>query len=147
MPSVNPASRTKLTGICPAAQAYALAELLRLNPAPVWLLIHEESQKSAVLAEDIALFHAASPVPAKPEILTFPEAQTGELREAFHAASDRLAVLSKLRGLRSVASRAPTPLLQETLLVLTTPAALRQPVPPLADFATRETELVRGETR
>lgn len=158
MSSVNPASRTKLTGICPAAQAYALAELLRLHPAPVWLLIHEESQKSAVLAEDIALFHAASPVSAKPEILTFPEAQTGELREAFHAASDRLAVLSKLRGLRSVAGGVPSPRedaasgvraprLQETLLVLTTPAALLQPVPPLADFATRETELMRGETR
>ena len=39
------------------------------------------------------------------------------------------------------------PRLHGTLLVLTTPAALLQPVPPLADFATREAELVRGEHR
>jgi len=150
--------RTKLTGICPAAQTHALAELLRLHPAPVWVVVQEEAQKSDALAEDIALFHAANAGKAKLEILPFPEAQTGEMREAFNAASDRLAVLSRLRGLRSVGGRVPSPgedaasgvrapRLQETLLVLTTPAALLQPVPPLADFARREAELVRGEHR
>jgi len=130
--------RSKLTGICPAAQPHALAELLRRHPAPVWLVIHEEPQKTEALAEDIALFHAAAGNQAPLEILPFPEAQSGELREAFYAASDRLAVLSKLRVLRGAAANSGT------LLILTTPVALLQAVPPLADFATREVELRRG---
>ena len=133
--------RTKLTGICPAARPHALTELFRLHPAPVWLVLHEEAQKSDALAEDIALFHAAGPAPGQLDILTFPETPAGEMREAFNAASDRLAVLSRLRGGRDAALRT------RTLLVLATPAALLQPVPPPADFATRETELVRGENR
>ena len=141
MPSVDPASRTKLTGICPAAQTHALAELLRQHPAPVWLVIHEEAQQTDAFAEDITLFHAAGAGRPKLEILPFPEAQAGEMREAFNAASDRLAVLSRLRGLKGASAKSGT------LLVLTTPAALLQPVPPLADFATREAELVRGEHR
>ncbi|SDS66983.1 transcription-repair coupling factor [Opitutus sp. GAS368] len=141
MSSANSVPRTKLTGICPAAQTHALAELLRQHPAPVWLVIHEEAQKNDALAEDIALFHAANAGKVPLEILSFPEAQTGEMREAFNAASDRLAVLSRLRGLRNASAKSGT------LLVLTTPAALLQPVPPLADFATREAELVRGEHR
>jgi transcription-repair coupling factor (superfamily II helicase) len=132
------ALRTKLTGICPAAQPHALAELLRRHPAPVWLVIHEEAQKTEALAEDIALFHAAGGNKAMLEILPFPEAQGGEMREAFNAASDRLAVLSKLRGLKGTAANSGT------LLILTTPAALLQAVPPPADFATREAELRRG---
>ncbi len=141
MPESAPVLRTKLTGICPAARPHALTELFRLHPAPVWLVIHEEAQKSDALAEDIALFHAAGPAPGQLDILTFPEAQAGEMPEAFNAASDRLAVLSRLRGGRDAALRT------RTLLVLATPAALLQPVPPPADFATRETELVRGENR
>ena len=132
------ALRTKLTGICPAAQPHALAELLRRHPAPVWLVIHEEAQKTEALAEDIALFHSAGGNKAMLEILPFPEAQGGEMREAFNAASDRLAVLSKLRGLKGTAANSGT------LLILTTPAALLQAVPPPADFATREAELRRG---
>ena len=136
---------TKLTGICPAAHPHALAELLRLSPAPVWLVIHEEAARSDTLAEDIALFHRAAGGAAL-DILVFPEAQTGnrELREAFNAASDRLAVLSRLRsfgltsGLRSPSS---------ALLILATPAALLQPTPPPEDFSTRETMLYRGEAR
>ena len=131
--------RTKLTGICPAAQAHALAELLRLRPAPVWVVVHEEAQKTAALAEDIALFHSAGDSKVKLHILPFPEVQGGEMREAFTAASDRLAVLSKLRGLKEATAKSGT------LLILTTPAALLQPVPSLADFANREAELQRGE--
>jgi transcription-repair coupling factor (superfamily II helicase) len=137
--------RTKLTGICPAAQAHALAQLLGRNPAAVWLVVHEEAQKTDALAEDITLFHAAQPGKVKMEILSFPEAQTGEMREAFNAASDRLAVLSKLRAIPKSQTQNPRP--QTQLLILTTPAALLQPVPPLADFANREAELVRGEGR
>lgn len=133
--------RTKLTGICPAAQPHALTELLRQHPASVWLVVHEEAQKTDALAEDIALFHSANDPKAKLDILPFPEAQTGEMREAFNAASDRLAVLSKLRALKGATARSGT------LLILTTPAALLQPVPPLADFATREAGIRRGENR
>src|SRR5688572_26490521 len=149
MGSIPPPSapRTKLTGICPAAHSHALAELLRMHPASVWLVIHEEATRTETLAEDIALFHSAARAgPESLEVLAFPEAQTDnrEMREAFNAASDRLAVLSRLRGLKSGStSSAP----RSTLLVLTTPAALLQPVPPPADFAARETTLQRGESR
>ncbi|AOS45690.1 Transcription-repair-coupling factor [Lacunisphaera limnophila] len=138
--------RIKLTGICPAAHPHALAELLRQHPAPVWLLVHEEAARSDTLAEDIALFHAAHGSAAPLEILTFPEAQVEqrELRESFNAASDRLAVLSKLRGLGPSSVAGPP---SSALLVLATPAALVQPVPPPEDFASRETTLQRGETR
>ncbi|MFZ5494920.1 MAG: transcription-repair coupling factor [Verrucomicrobiota bacterium] len=140
MGSIPPPSspRIKLTGICPAAHPFALAELHRTHPAPVWLVIHEEPAHSDTLAEDIALFLRAA-VTAGPDILVFPETQPDHrgMREAFNAASDRLAVLSRLRRLRPASD----------LLILTTPAALLQPVPAPADFAERETTLRRGETR
>jgi transcription-repair coupling factor (superfamily II helicase) len=140
--SPSPATpRLRLTGICPAAHPHAIAELLRRHPAPVWLLVHEEAQRTETLAEDIALFHAAAGAGAL-EVLGFPEAQTDhrEIREAFNAASDRLAVLSKLRSRRAAAA-------PDTLLIITTPAALAQPVPLLEDFAARELVLQRGENR
>ncbi|MDI1249367.1 MAG: CarD family transcriptional regulator, partial [Lacunisphaera sp.] len=145
MDSVSVSPRLKVTGICPAAQPHALAELVRRSPAPVWLVVHEEIQQAEALAEDIALFHAAQSGPAGLEIMLFPEAQTDnrEMREAFNAASDRLAVLSKLRGLRSV-SGSSLPAHRSPLLILATPPALLQPVPPPADFATREIEVRRG---
>ena len=131
---------------------------MRRTPAPVWLVVHEEAQQADSLAEDLALFHAADHGKAALEIMLFPEAQTDnrELREAFNAASDRLAVLSRLRGLNGAGRvpspggdaasgvRAPRPQQDKTLLILATPAALLQPVPPPADFATREVELRRG---
>ena len=132
---MSPAVRTRITGICPAAHPHALTELLRTQPAPLWLVIHEEAAQADTLAEDIALFHAASAGKrSNLEVLVFPEAQTEnrEMREAFTAASDRLAVLSKLRGTSS------------QLVVLATPSALLQPVPAPADFAARETKLQRG---
>jgi transcription-repair coupling factor (superfamily II helicase) len=137
VPSLH-ASRTRVTGICPAAHPHALAELVRTRPAPVWLVIHEEARQADTLAEDIALFHAASGAKSGLEVLVFPEAQTEnrEMREAFTAASDRLGVLSKLRGHSG----------SSPLLVLATPAALLQPVPPPRDFAERETELRKGSS-
>ncbi|HTL69425.1 MAG TPA: transcription-repair coupling factor [Lacunisphaera sp.] len=130
------AVRTKVTGVCPAARAFAVAALVRREKAPAWLVLHEETQQADALAEDLRLFQAALGADAPVEIVTFPEAQTDsrDLREAFTAASDRLAVLSKLRGPR------PTP-----LVILATPAALLQPVPAAADFAAREVELRRGD--
>ena len=111
LPDSVTSSRIKITGVCPAAQPHALAELLRRHPAPIWLVVHEEAQQADSIAEDIALFHAANANPTGLEILHFPEAQTDhrEMREAFNAASDRLSVLSKLRGLRSVGDRVPSP--------------------------------------
>jgi transcription-repair coupling factor (superfamily II helicase) len=135
--------RTKVTGVCPAARACVLAELVHRQPAPVWLVIHEEAQQTDTLAEDIALFHQALAPKSGLEIQAFPEAQTDsrDMREAFNAASDRLAVLSKLRSLRSN----PDP--SSPLLILATPAALLQPVPLPADFASREVELHRGRSQ
>ena len=63
------------------------------------------------------------------------------MREAFAASSDRLAVLSRLRSLRTPAApKSPT-------LIVTTPEALLQPVPALQAFATSELVLARGSTQ
>ncbi|HWA27135.1 MAG TPA: transcription-repair coupling factor [Lacunisphaera sp.] len=149
--------RIRITGICPAAHPHALAELFGANPAPVWLVLQEEAGHADALAEDIALFHAAGGNGSGLEILSFPESQADnrELREPLNAASDRLAVLSKLRVL---GGRVPPPAdgsmsgmraprLQNQLIILATPGAVLQPVPAPADFASRETTLQRGENR
>jgi transcription-repair coupling factor (superfamily II helicase) len=143
MASPTPAPRAKLTGVCPAAQAYVLARLTGEHAAPVWLIVLEEAARADALGEDLALFREALNVAPAPIILHFPESQADNrgLREAFNAASDRLTVLSKLRERRSMSS-APDP-----LVVLTTPGALLQPVPSLADFSSREATLRRGESR
>jgi len=143
MSSAPPAPRLKITGICPPAQAFAVAELIRTQAAPVWLVVHEEAKHADSLGEDIALFHEAAGPGSPLEILNFPEARTTnrEMREAFNAASDRFAVLSRLRGRRNSTSAA------EALLILATPAALLQAVPPPGDFAAKEIELHRGEAR
>ncbi len=152
MSAENSVPRIRITGVCPAAHPYALAELVRLHRALVWLVLHEEASQTDLLAEDIALFHSAGGSQTTLEILAFPEAQTDtrEMREAFNAASDRLAVLSKLRGLPKSPASSPTSKTPDSgscLLILATPGALLQPVPALADFASRETTLQRGETR
>ncbi len=138
--------RVRITGVCPAAHPHALAELLRTHPTPVWLVLHEEAAQTDSLAEDIALFHSAGGSQTALEILAFPEAQADnrELRESFNAASDRLAVLSRLR---SVPSDSQLSTLSSQLVILSTPAALLQPVPAVVDFAAREATLQRGEAR
>ncbi len=137
------APRTKITGVCPPARAYALTRLATDAPAPTWLVVVEEARELDAFAEDLALFHHASGNRAALDVLVFPESQADSrnMREAFNAASDRLAVLSKLRG-RKHASSAP-----DTLLVLTTPGALVQAVPPPEDFSEREITLRKGEER
>jgi len=137
------APRTKITGVCPPARAFALTRIVTDAPAPTWLVVVEEARGLDAFAEDLALFHHASGNRAALEVLVFPESQADsrDMREAFHAASDRLAVLSKLRGRRQ-ASSAP-----DTLLVLTTPGALVQAVPPPEDFSEREITLRPGEER
>ncbi|MBC7365898.1 MAG: transcription-repair coupling factor, partial [Undibacterium sp.] len=137
-------ARIKLTGICPAARGAVLAELVRAHSAPVWLVIADELKTAEQLAEDVVFFHAAAP--ATPlSVLVFPESQpdTRDMREAFAASSDRLAVLSKLRALRTPSGAHLS--LNSTLLIVSTPAALLQQVPALEAFAARELTLVRGE--
>ena len=135
--------RTKLTGVCPPARGAVLAELARTQPAPVWLVVAEELKTAEHLAEDFAFFHATVGGARPCATLVFPESlpDARDMREAFAASSDRLTVLSRLRGTRGLSS---TP---DTLIVVTTPAALLQPVPALEEFAMRELTLARGQTQ
>jgi transcription-repair coupling factor (superfamily II helicase) len=136
-------SRRKLTGVCPPARAAVAAELCREHPAPVWLVVAENLKAAEHLAEDIAFFHAASGDRRPQQTLVFPESmqEGGDMREAFAASSDRLTVLSRLRAVRGISA---TP---DTVVVVTTPAALLQPVPSLEEFSTRELTLTRGQTQ
>ncbi len=135
--------RSKLTGVCPPARGAVLAELLRRHPAPVWLIVAEDLKTAEHLAEDTAFFHQAGGNPRPLHPLVFPEsmADSRDMREAFAASSDRLTVLSRLRATRALGA-AP-----DTLLVVTTPAALLQPVPALEEFSTRELTLRRGQAQ
>lgn len=146
--SDSPASfalaRHKLTGVCPPARGVVIGELVRTQPAPVWIVIAEELKTAEQLAEDIALFHASGSAARPLETLVMPESMpdSRDMREAFTASADRLTVLSRLRAARtqSVAiANAPT------LVVTTTPAALLQAVPALEAFSTRELELKPGQ--
>jgi transcription-repair coupling factor (superfamily II helicase) len=139
-------TRHKLTGICPVARGAVLAALVRAHPATVWLVIADELKIAEQLAEDVAFFHAAAPKAGAIQVLIFPESHpdSRDMREAFAASSDRLTVLSKLRALRTP-SGAALASLQAGLIVVSTPAALLQPVPALEAFAARELTLVRGE--
>jgi transcription-repair coupling factor (superfamily II helicase) len=140
---VPTARRHKLTGVCPPARGAVVAELCRAQPAPVWLVVAEDLNAAEHLAEDIVLFHSASGDPRPMRPLVFPESMpdSRDMREAFAASSDRLTVLSRLRAVRGLSS---TP---DTLVVVTTPAALLQAVPALEEFATRELTLSRGQNQ
>jgi transcription-repair coupling factor (superfamily II helicase) len=135
------APRTKITGVCPAAQAWAIAELMRRQPPGLWLVLLEEAAQAEALLEDIAFFRQRAEADPHAEYVHFPEthADSRDMREAFQASSARLAVLSKLRGRRSGATSDPL------LVIVTTPAALLQPVPPPEEFAARELELRKGQ--
>ncbi len=138
---VPTARRHQLTGVCPPARGAVAAELCRVHPAPVWLVVAEDLKTAEQLAEDIAFFHAAAGHARPLATLVFPESlqDSRDMREAFAASSDRLTVLSRLRATRGMMT-AP-----DTLVVATTPAALLQPVPALEEFATRELTLTRGQ--
>jgi len=139
--SVSSLTRTKLTGVCPTSRGAVIAELARAQPAPVWLVIAEDLKTAEHVAEDLAFFHAALGDSRAHRALVFPESMTDnrDMREAFAASSDRLTVLSRLRAVRGMTT---TP---DTVVVVTTPAALLQPVPALEEFATREFTLTRGQ--
>lgn len=139
--SVSSLTRTKLTGVCPPSRGAVIAELACAQPAPVWLVIAEDLKTAEHVAEDLAFFHAAFGDSRAHRALVFPESMTDnrDMREAFAASSDRLTVLSRLRAVRGMTT---TP---DTVVVVTTPAALLQPVPALEEFATREFTLTRGQ--
>ena len=135
--------RQKLTGISPPARGAVIAELCRVHPSPVFLVIAENLKAAEHLAEDVAFFHGALENKRPQQTLVFPESMpdSRDMREAFAASSDRLTVLSRLRATRALTS---TP---DTLVVVTTPAALLQTVPALEEFATREFTLRRGQSQ
>jgi transcription-repair coupling factor (superfamily II helicase) len=152
--------RHKLTGVCPPARGAVIEELTRTHAAPVWLVVTEELKAAEQLAEDIAFFHAASGDKQPLDVLVFPESMpdTRDMREAFAASSDRLAALSKLRVTRQAAgvaasasersaSSARRSASAPRLVLVSTPAALLQPVPALEQFATREFTLTKGQTQ
>lgn len=148
MPARTALKRHKLCGICPPARAAVLDELGRTHPAPVWLVVTVDTKRSEQLVEDLAFFHTASGDPRPAEVLHFPEAmpENRDMREAFSASADRQTVLSKLRS-RRVAGVGAAPGGSSTLVVVTTPAALAQPVPSLEAFAEKEVTLKRGQTQ
>ena len=141
--AVSAIHRTKLTGICPPARGAVVAELARARPAPVWLVVAEDLKSAEHVADDIAFFNAAASDARPCRTLVFPESLTDnrDMREAFAASSDRLTVLSRLRAVRGMTT---TP---DTVIVVTTPAALLQPVPAMEEFATRELTLAKGQTQ
>jgi len=155
------AHRLKLTGICPAARGAVVEELTRAYPSPVYVVIVDELRVAEQLAEDIAFFSEASTGTTALEVLVFPESMPDnrDMREAFAASADRLTVLSRLRATRQLGdTRRTLPPGTEsseskrngythTLVVVTTPDALLQPVPALEEFATRELVLKPGQTQ
>src|SRR5690606_33469783 len=69
-----------------------------------------------------------------------------DMREAFAASADRMTVLSRLRATRRATAEGDARAGVGPLVVVTTAAALLQPVPALEDFAARELTLQRGMT-
>ena len=158
MPVPSSLARIKLTGVCPPARGAVIAELMRGHPSPVWLVVAEELKLAEQLAEDIAFFHrSAGGNPEAVTPLVFPESMPDnrDMREAFAASADRTTVLSRLRatrslepGTRSLELAAPSSQLLASagqLVIVTTPAALVQPVPALDAFSSRELTLTRGK--
>jgi len=134
------AVRHKVVGVCPAARGAVLADLLRRDAAPAAIVVAADLRAAEQLAEDTAFFARLFGAAAGAETLVFPEsiADSRDMREAFAASSDRLTVLSRLRGARAPGAR-PAP-----LAVFTTPGALLQAVPAIEHYAASELELRRG---
>jgi len=131
-----PLPRCRLTGVCPAAAPFVAEELLRRRPAPVWLLLAANTRAAERLADDLALAHSLSGDTRRLEIALLPpqpDAQAG-MREAFATASDRLAALGHLRARRGFTGEN----WDETLVLVTTPLALFQPVPAIDALAVKE---------
>jgi transcription-repair coupling factor (superfamily II helicase) len=139
MTESSPPDRERLTGVCPAARGAVVAGLIRRHAAPVWLAVAEDLRAAETLAEDILLFLPQGGA----DLLVFPESMPDhrDMRETFAASGDRLTVLSRLRARRQQGSVGAG---DAPLVVVTTPAALLQPVPALGEFAAREITLAKG---
>ncbi|HEX2099944.1 MAG TPA: transcription-repair coupling factor, partial [Candidatus Synoicihabitans sp.] len=147
MSTATTTRRIKLTGISAPARGVVLAELLANASAPVLLVVAPETKVAEQLVEDVAFFAHALGAVAAPEVLLLPESmpESRDMREAFTASADRLTVLSRLRATRRTTAAAVNPKVG-AIVVVTTPAALLQPVPALDDFAAHEFTLTRGQT-
>lgn len=141
--SVASSVRHYHTGVCPAARACVLTTLLQRHDHPVWLLVVPDFKAAEHLAEDLIFFHGQLTGAPPIDVQLFPESMpdSRDMREAFAASSERLTALSRLRTRRHLTQ---TP---DRLIVLTTPAALLQPVPALEELSTRELTLTRGQTQ
>jgi len=135
--------RIRSTGVCPPARGAVIAEYVATRPAGVWLVVADDLKAAERLAEDISFFLRAAGARPGWETLLFPEsiADSPDMREAFAASSDRLTVLSRLRSRSLPAPKAAD---GAPLLVVTTAAALLQPVPSLESFARKEMTLQAG---
>jgi len=166
-----------VSGICPSARGLALAELIAAHPEQrLWLVVAPDAKTAEHLAEDIPFFQSLdatqSPktrasvcdrehAPRKKgsttpqpiiESATLPEAMpdTRDMRDAFAASSQRLAVLGKLRELSSARGQQAARPIKESatpLAVLCTPSALLQPVPALEALSSREITLRSGQAQ
>ncbi|MFA5262829.1 MAG: transcription-repair coupling factor [Opitutaceae bacterium] len=143
MPAFFNKPRHKLVGVCPPARGAVLAAWLASNPGGAWLIVCPDMRCAEALAEDIPLFTRLNPKALPLETMVLPEAMPADadMREAFTASSDRMAILSKL-GAASAAGSGVSP-----LAILTTPSALLQSVPAKAELARRELVLRRGENQ
>jgi len=149
MPASALTPRHKHTGVTPPARGAVIAELTRQHPAPVWIIVAANLKSAEELAEDVAFFRSIGSEKHPPTTLVFPESMPDarDMREAIAASNDRYPALSKLRATRSLTSslHSHPSTLNPQLLLLTTPAALAQPVPAIEEFATREFTLSRGQ--
>jgi len=175
--TVSESKAKTVSGICPPARGLALAELIAAHPEQsLWLVVAPDTKTAEHLAEDIPFFqslddgaflprtrangHAPEKkgsAPPRPneaaqnkwDIVPLPEAMpdTRDMRDAFAASSQRLAVLGKLRELSSARGQQAARPKKESatpLAVLCTPAALLQPVPALEALSSREITLRNG---
>jgi transcription-repair coupling factor (superfamily II helicase) len=130
--------RKRLVGVCPAARAAVLASLLPSSRSRVWLIVAPDLKCAEQLADDVAMY---SPGGTPPEVLVFPESmpEGRDMRETFAASAERLAALSRLRDARQDEGATA-----RTLVLLSTPQALTQPVPALERYTASEMEFARG---
>jgi transcription-repair coupling factor (superfamily II helicase) len=134
----------RLTGVAPPAVPWVVAGLLRQQTAPVWIVVTTHHHAAERLLEDLQFVQERVGDDRRPlELALLPEspASGAGMREAFAAASERLAALGHLRARRGFRSDdAP-----DTLVLVTTPRALLQPVPALESLQIQELVLAPGQ--
>ncbi len=136
IPGATPA---RIVGVAPPCLALVAEEVVHRSTARVHLVVGADVQLAARLAEDIALFRRARGADDR-EVATilFPELRDGDAAgpDNFDLGCDRLAVLERL-------ARTTPP--DGALVVVTTPAALLQPVPGPEAFARASFRIAVGE--